>query len=119
MQTGKKIAAEGFGCAPPERAPVRRAATLLRHGLEAGKVDSPNGGIWCAATGPNEPNDQPPLHCGARNKPFGPHAPQVCTWAFEWTAGIFTDMRFHEKNGPDWPEIYSEAMRTLSLLKKA
>lgn len=45
--------------------------------------------------------------------------PDFCTMAFGWQSGISADLRFSGKHSVDWPEIYQETIRVLSLLRKA
>ncbi|MBT0571385.1 hypothetical protein KIK84_13705 [Curvibacter sp. CHRR-16] len=68
-------------------------------------------------------------------KPLGMHVPGIgcdaptgnpvidvdagCTGGFFWQPEIYVDFRLHAKHASDWPEIYQEIIRVLSLLKKA
>lgn len=92
--------------------------TSPRPGLEVWRVrDEVEGtAIWHVATNLKDANDEPPvLFCrGGRN----PQSDK-CTGAFIWMPGISVDFRFHNKHGPDWPEIHQEIVRVLQLLKKA
>jgi hypothetical protein len=42
----------------------------------------------------------------------------VCTGGFGWRQDLVADFRFSGRHGPDWPDIYKEIIRVLSLLKK-
>jgi hypothetical protein len=44
--------------------------------------------------------------------------PDFCTMAFGWESGISADLRFSGKHSVDWPEIYQETIRVLSLLRR-
>lgn len=42
-----------------------------------------------------------------------------CTGGIFWQEDVYADFRLHAKHASDWPEIYQEINRVLSLLKKA
>lgn len=48
-----------------------------------------------------------------------PGAKPGCTGSIFWQEDVYADFRLHAKHANDWPEIYQEITRVLSLLKKA
>lgn len=56
----------------------------------------------------------PTLGCGDRTE-YQEHS--NCTAAFIWRDGISADIRVHQRHAYDWPAIYQEIIRVLSLLQ--
>lgn len=89
-----------------------------RPGLEVWRVNESKRslpGAWYVATAfiAADPNGAV-LWCEDENPAY-----DTCTTGFIWRPGIAADMRFSGRHGSDWPEIYQETRRILSLLKKA
>ena len=92
--------------------------TTIRPGLEAWRIKEEGGldpGIWYVATNfvAQAPNAAV-LWCRDSNPKF-----DRCTTAARWAPGIAWDTRFRAKHAQDWPEIFQEINRVLSLLKGA
>jgi hypothetical protein len=45
-------------------------------------------------------------------------ADPACTTRLQWKLGIELYVRFRAKHGPDWPQIYSEIVRIVALIKE-
>jgi hypothetical protein len=45
-------------------------------------------------------------------------ADPACTTRLQWKPGIELYVRFRAKHGPDWPQIYSEIVRIVALIKE-
>lgn len=90
----------------------------LRPGLEAWRVRRQNGELdrvlYVAKHLKGADGEPPVLSCA-----MGDHQYDTCSMGFIWKNDIFVGLRFHSKHGPDWPEIYTEVIRVLQLLKKA
>jgi hypothetical protein len=91
---------------------------ILRPELEAWRVRRKDGELdrvlYVAKYLKGPEGDPPVLGCSV-----GDHQYDTCSMGFFWQADIFVGLRFHPKHGPDWPEIYTEVIRVLQLLKKA
>lgn len=91
---------------------------LLRPGLEVWRIQEPSrpgSGIWYVATSYVESDPNGAVLWCRDESPANDH----CSTAFRWHPGISADMRFSAKHRADWPEIYRETQRVLSLLRKA
>lgn len=101
---------------------VKRTGTVLGHehprpGLEIWRVKDVGRAheeVWVLATSAKSPDgDFPTVSC--RNVGT-PHA--RCAMGFLWMGSVSVDIRFHGNHAGDWPEIYSEATRILTLLRR-
>ncbi len=90
----------------------------LRPGLELWRVRDDTSGLpttaWYVASNLRDGDGEPPvLGCDDRDPKF-----DRCSMAFTWRPGIAVRLRFRGRHGADWPEIYQEVTRVLSLLRK-
>lgn len=91
--------------------------TAPRAGLEVWRIPDSRGlgsKLWYVATEhvAEDPNGAV-LSCEDMNPQF-----DRCTTAFRWKPYVSADMRFRAKHGADWPEIYQETIRVLSLIEE-
>lgn len=87
---------------------------VLRPGLDVVEVeDSPLGrATYYVATELRNPEGQPPV---ARCDPVG-HGSRGGS-GFMWRPGIWVGVRMNPRHCTDWPEIYQEVLRVLSLVQ--
>jgi hypothetical protein len=63
-------------------------------------------------------NDIPGIACGTYSGPAPSYSPEICTGGMFWQEDIYADFRLPAQYAGDWPEIYQEITRVLTLLKK-
>jgi hypothetical protein len=95
--------------------------TTVRPGLQAWRVNEggyPITPTWYVATNfvKKAPNGAI-LYCQGSDLDKNPELSN-CTTSDQWVPGISWDTRFSGKHAKDWPEIYPEIIRVLSLLKE-
>lgn len=106
-QTLSQLKADGFALEEP----------ATSDGIQVWKVSTGNSDpeTWYVATLLKEPNGDPPtVACRGRNPKLA-----SCTTGFVWRPGVGANMRFRGEHAPQWPAIYLETTRVLSLLRKA
>lgn len=86
----------------------------LHDGLERWRIRVADGVVhtWYVATALKEPEGDPPvLSCS------GESAAASCGSGFRWHSGITVGMNFKGIHAADWPAIYQETIKVLTLLK--
>lgn len=87
----------------------------LRPDLERIELKSSKSGptaLYIAQSLKTPLGQQPILSCNHRDPTYG------CGSHFAWKKGLILTIRFNQRHGKDWPDIYSEITRVLNLVEE-